>query len=88
MRTYWRKLGKWLLFLTPLLLGAVGLIALEGKPILDSLFQCTCMYLMGYQDSPPNLLVELARWTAPLATASWVLLAAAAAREKLQDLLR
>lgn len=66
MRTYWRKLGKWLLFLTPLLLGAVGLIALEGKPILDSLFQCTCMYLMGYQDSPPNLLVELARWTAPL----------------------
>lgn len=88
MRTYWRKLGKWLLFLTPLLLGAVGLIALEGKPILDSLFQCTCMYLMGYQDSPPNLLVELARWTAPLATASWVLLAVAAAREKLQDLLR
>jgi len=35
----------------------------------DALYSCVCMYVLGYQTTPPNLWVELARWTAPLATA-------------------
>lgn len=88
MGTYLKKVGKWLLFFTPLLLGGVGLIGLEGEPLLDGVFRCVSMYVMNYQDSPPNLLVELARWTAPLATASGVLLAVAAVRDRLRDWLR
>ena len=49
MPAYGRKLGKWLLFFTPLLSGAAGLIVLEGEPALDSLFQCMCMYITGYR---------------------------------------
>ena len=88
MGTYLKKAGKWLLFFTPLLLGGVGLIGLEGEPVLDGVFRCVSMYVMNYQDSPPNLWVELARWTAPLATASGVLLAVAAVRDRLRDWLR
>lgn len=48
MRKFWKKLGKWLLFFMPLFFGAAGLIALEGGPVLDSLFQCMCMYVLNY----------------------------------------
>lgn len=83
MRTMCKKFGKCFLFLVPLFLGAVGLIVLEGEPVLDALYMSVCMYAMGYQDSPPNLLVEMARWTAPLATASGVLLAFMKVRDRL-----
>ena len=64
-----------ILLLFPLLLGFFGFVVLEGEPLLDSLFRCVIMYVMNYGDTPPNILVELARWTAPLATASSVVLA-------------
>ena len=83
MRTMCKKFGKWFLFLVPLFLGGVGLIVLEGEPVLDALYMSVCMYAMGYQDSPPNLLVEMGRWTAPLATASGVLLAFMKVRDRL-----
>ena len=82
------RIGKYLLFLAPFVLGAIGLIALEGEPVLDSLFSCVSLYIMGYQNSPPNLLVELARWTAPLATASGLLLAISAMRNLFRSRIR
>lgn len=88
MKSRWMNLGKALLFLAPFVLGAVGLIGLEGAPVLDSLFQCASLYIMNYQISPPNLLVELARWTAPLATASGVFLAVAAVRDGVRRWIR
>ena len=83
MRMLCKKFGKWFLLLVPLLLGAWGLIGMEGEPVLDALYQSICMYAMGYQETPPNLAVELARWTAPLATASGVLLAFVKVRDSL-----
>ena len=55
MGTYLKKAGKWLLFFTPLLLGGEGLIGMEGEPVLDGVFLCVSMYVMNYQDTPPNL---------------------------------
>lgn len=46
------------------------------------------MYVLNYTSSPPNILVELARWTAPLSTASGVLLAFSAARERVRNYFR
>lgn len=74
---------KGLLFFAPLALGAAGLILVDRQPVLNSLFQCVWMYTLNYQDPPPNVLVELARWTAPLATASGILLAFARLRDRL-----
>lgn len=82
------RLIKGLLFCAPLALGAAGLILLDGQPVLDALFQCVAMYTLNYWDTPPNVLVELARWTAPLATAGGVLLAFARLRNRLQARIR
>lgn len=64
-----------LLLLLPLAMGTYGLAGLAGQPLWDSLFIGVTMYTLNYTDSPPNLLVELARWTAPLATAGGTVLA-------------
>lgn len=82
------KIGKWFLFFFPGLLGMLGLFAVAGEPFADSLFKCVTMYVLNYTSSPPNILVELARWTAPLSTASGVLLAVSVAREKVRNYSR
>ena len=88
MYTHLKKVLKWLLFLTPLCLGTAGFYGQEGMSFLDALFQGVCMYTLNFQDTPPNLLVELARWTAPLATAGGVLMAVDRFRERLRRWLR
>ncbi len=77
-----KQSGRWvkLLLPIPLILGTCGLIFLDGEPVLDALFKSITMYLMNYGDSPSNPLVEIARWTAPLATASGVILAISSLR--------
>lgn len=57
----------------PFFLGIAGFL-LSGEPVLDAAFITLCMYGMGYPDPIPNLLVELARWTAPMATFGGILL--------------
>lgn len=64
-----------ILLLFPLVVGVYGFVVLAGEPFLDSAFNCVIMYVMNYGDTPPNILVEIARWTAPLATAGSVVLA-------------
>ena len=59
----------------PLILGVYGFVILADEPFLDSVFNCVVMYVMNYGDTPPNFLVEIARWTAPLVMASFVVLA-------------
>ncbi len=57
----------------PFFLGVAGFL-LSGEALLDSAFITLCMYGMGYPDPIPNLLVEIARWTAPLAAVGGILL--------------
>ena len=83
-----KQTGKLLLFLLPLVLGMLGLWVLAGEPVQDALFSCVSMYVLNYGDTPPNLLVELARWLAPLTTVSGILMALRAARDQLHGLVR
>ena len=79
---------KIIIFLLPLICGMIGLVGQSGESFLDALYQCAGMYLMNYGDTPPNLWVEIARWTAPLITASWVVLAIGVLRRVLGNWLR
>ena len=83
MKKYVSRFFKTLAFLTPLLCGLIGLVVLEQEPFLDALFCSMLMYFLNYSDTPPNILIEIARWTAPLATASGILLAIVSLQESL-----
>ena len=74
MKTRIRQLGKGLLLAAPLLIGLYGFVGVAEMPFMQSLFNCVCMYCLNYQDAPLNLWIEAARWLAPLATASGVVL--------------
>lgn len=43
------------------------------------------MHMLGFQSTPPNLWVELARWTAPLATAGTIVLLLTALQVRLRN---
>lgn len=88
MKTYLAKLRRAVLFLIPLLLAVIGFAVLDGHPFPDALFYGITMYMMGYGYTPPNILVEIARWTAPLATASGFILAIRTLRVWLHDRIR
>ena len=75
MKVLLRHLGKLVLLAVPMFLGLFGFIFVEGHPLLQSLFNCICMYCLNYQEEPLNIWIEVARWLAPLATASGVVLA-------------
>ncbi len=70
------KQYKWLrrlIYVVPFIIGYFGLTA-KGDTVLDALFNSIQMYLLNYGDAPANGLIEIARWTAPLATASGILM--------------
>lgn len=77
-----KQILKFILLCIPLILGCAGLM-LSGERPADSMYISICMYGMDCQDPTPNLLVELARWTAPLATASGVLMVFSRLRRRL-----
>ncbi len=85
MESLQKNIRRLLLLAIPLVLALIGFIMVEKEPFLQSLFLAICMYVLGYQDVPPNFWLELARWTAPLATASGVFLAIAALRRRLHS---
>ena len=45
---------------------------MKEVPLLDSAFYSVQMYVLNYGDSASNVWIELARWLAPLATASGI----------------
>ena len=67
------RIWRALLLVVPFLLGTVGFCR-AGESTVDALFLAISLYGMQVQDPTPNLLVELARWTAPLATAGGVMM--------------
>lgn len=87
MTKLFSRAGRLLCFFLPLILGMAGLWALAGEPFLDALFCCVSMYVLNYGDTPPNLLVELARWLAPVTTAGGILLALRSIRDQACGLL-
>lgn len=72
------------IFLLPFFIGVAGFLT-SGMFVLDALFQSIEMYFLNYSDTPPNILVELARWLAPLATASGILLVLSKVHSRIQN---
>ena len=81
------KLGRACLFLAPLFFGMAGFLLEAGEAFGDAFFLWISLYMMNFQDTPPNFWIELGRWTAPLASAGGILLAFAALRKRAQDFL-
>lgn len=88
MKNFWKNAGKALVFCGPVVFCVIGFSLLEGEPLINALFNCVSMFVLNYSDPPANLFVELARWTAPLATAGGVFLAVSALRERARNALR
>lgn len=63
-----------ILFCIPFILGFIGNYR-SGNPLLNSLYSAVCIYVMELQIQPENFLSEIARWTAPLMTASGLFMA-------------
>lgn len=80
--------SKAILLCIPLIIGITGLVFIAGEPFADSLFHCICMYVLNYQDTPVNGFVELARWTAPLATIGGTVMVITVARDWLHNFIR
>lgn len=80
MKQLFKKIWKPLLLAAPLLTGMLGFWQ-EGEPFLQALFNCVCMYALNYQEVPANILIEISRWLAPLATASGLVLILSSLRQ-------
>lgn len=65
---------KIILFVIPFILGVIGFTASGDIPIQDALFNSVLMYFLNYGDTPPNIALEIARWTAPLATVGGIVI--------------
>ena len=83
-----KKLLKFLIFIFPLVCGTIGFFVLEKEPLQNSLFYSVLMYVMNYSYPAPNILVEIARWTAPFVSAYSIFLIAATLRTRLQNFIR
>ena len=64
-----RKIFLRLLFFVPMMLAFIGLM-LDGSGLLDAIYRSMGVYGGGFGDTPPNILIEFARWTGLIATAS------------------
>lgn len=65
-----------MLMAVPFLLGVIGYLQAEPHAYLDAFYSAIRLYGMECDAEHPTFLLELARWTAPLATATaffWVL---------------
>lgn len=61
-----------LLFLLPFVIGSIGYI-LSGNSVTDSLYAGYTLYFSSPVSDSYNVWIEIARWTAPLATATAIL---------------
>lgn len=96
MSTKFSKFWKLLFLAAPMVLALIGFYMDPPADILElsppaafahSVFLGLTMYIIDYSDVPANIWLELARWTAPLATASGILLFINTLREQLRNQL-
>ena len=66
-----KKVWRWVFTLIPLVIGITGfLIAKEN--FWNGAFNTVTMYVLNYGEEPANVIIGIARWTAPAVTAGWV----------------
>ena len=64
------SLTKYIFIAVPMIMGIIGYGLMEGAPLLQSIYISTSLYGFGADDIPPNIIIEIARWLGPVATAS------------------
>ena len=79
-----KKIVRVILFFVPFLLGVIGYYGVAGESLGNSLFYSMSFYALSFVSEAPNLLVEFARWLAPLMTAGGVILIINSLRERLR----
>lgn len=84
MKKVFRGIWKPILIVLPFALGLTGFL-IDGEPLLQAFYAGLCLYGMGQKELPPNILVEVARWLAPLVSASAVVMAAKSIRRYFHD---
>ena len=81
------KACKRILFLLPVVLGIYGLSIRGEERLIDALFNSLLMYVFCYAENPENWAVEVARWLAPMMTASGILTIVQTLRDRIHHFL-
>ena len=81
---YAKKMIMICLFVFPFLMGLIGNV-LAGNEVLDAAYASVSLYFMNLVLKPVNIWTEIARWTAPLVTASGILLALRGVMKRIKD---
>ena len=79
----WKKICNSILFLIPLIAGTAGYLT-SGKKITDALYAGVALYGISPVASDYNTLIEIARWTAPLAAGAFILQIIKSARDNIR----
>ncbi|MBE6878609.1 MAG: hypothetical protein E7488_05530 [Ruminococcaceae bacterium] len=82
-----KKLAKIILLAMPLILGMTGYFIVDGRPFLQSLYISIKLYGFGAEETPPNTIIEIARWVGPVATASTIVAVVALLRRGIHNII-
>ena len=74
------------LFVLPFIMATVGYM-LSGVPVVDAAYAGVELYFLNLLYNPENIWAEIARWTAPIMTASGILLALRGVVKHIRDYL-
>lgn len=80
----WVLCMKLMLYVLPFVLGMIGYLT-AGVDVLQALYSSIRLYLLECDDATWNIFIEIARWTAPLATASGILLVLRNVAQRMKD---
>lgn len=69
-----KKVLYGIVFVLPFIIGSIGYYV-AGEALGDSMYNSLSLYVISLNSDSMNLLIEIARWTAPIMTASGLILA-------------
>lgn len=79
-----KKVLYGIVFVLPFILGSIGFY-LSGECVRDALYYSLSLYFMSLNGDSVNPLIEIARWMAPVMTASGLILAIKSAFSRIRD---
>lgn len=80
-----KKIVKIVVFFIPFILGVIGYSMMEGIALRDALFYPIGFYTLNTIEPAENVFLEIARWTAPVMTASGLVMAVAAFQQRFRN---
>ena len=80
-----KRIIKAVIFFVPFILGTIGYLAIGEEALHDALFHAIGFYTLNNIEPAENILIELARWTAPLMTASGLVMAVSSLKRRFKN---